>query len=80
MPYYKHNTGFTQTNSASFDKIFQPGDRAVDAGIYVCTVCGHEIGIAREHVLPSQSHGTHSVLSGPIRWQLRAAAIEKSFR
>lgn len=79
MPFYKSLQHFTQTIHKNFDVIaaHAPGHKAPDAGIYRCTGCGHEIGLAKDHALPPQNHHQHALRGGPIRWQLVAAAIEK---
>lgn len=79
MPHYKSLLHFTLNNSQNFDitSARAPGIVAPDAGIYRCTGCGHEIGIAKGHVLPPQNHHQHNNYLTPIRWQLVAAAIEK---
>lgn len=79
MPYFKSNTHFVQNNHVNFDasNARSPGVPSPDGGIYRCTGCGHEIGIAKGHVLPPQNHHQHNNYLTPIRWQLVAAAIEK---
>lgn len=51
-----------------------PGNKAPNAGIYRCAVCGHEIGIAHDHVLPPQDHRhMHNALAHGgrgVKWQL----------
>lgn len=73
MAWYK-NANFLQINQhGNFDVAHPPGKAADDAGIYRCTTCGHEIGIAKTHTLPPQNHHTHTN-GAPIRWQLIVAA------
>ena len=57
-----------------FDIVFKPGVAATWAGVYRCTKCGHEIGIAKGHVLPPQNHHVHDAKQGDIVWQLVVAA------
>ncbi len=80
MPYYKQPEFFIADASAAFDEIHSvpPGSLAPFAGIYRCTGCGHEIAIAKGHVMPPQNHHQHTIFHGPIQWQLVAAAIEKN--
>ncbi len=78
MPYFKDDVYFIRNSHTNFDahNARTPGMHAPDGGVYRCTGCGHEIGIARGHALPPQNHHQHSNYSIPIRWQLVAAAIE----
>ena len=69
MASYKHANLLMQSTSDEFDKDHNPGVAAPFAGIYRCTSCGHEIGIAEGHTLPSQNHPRHK-LGTPIRWRL----------
>lgn len=70
MALYKYSTHLTQNSDGAFDAVHAPGVSAPYAGIFRCTVCGHEIGIASGHTLPPQGHHQHPVNAGPIRWQL----------
>jgi hypothetical protein len=67
---YKHGQSLTQSQDAAFDVVHSPGSTAPHAGIYKCTGCGHEIGIAAGHTLPPQGHPQHPTSLGPIRWKL----------
>jgi hypothetical protein len=70
MALYKDPTHLRQVNDSAFDLIHDPGIPALHAGIYRCTKCGHEIGIAAGHILPPQTHPQHPPSLGPIKWQL----------
>lgn len=70
MALYKQGNYLTHVEDPAFDQIHEPGIAAPYPGIYRCTGCGDEIAIAGGHVLPAQNHRQHSILSGPIRWQL----------
>ncbi|MFT8711448.1 hypothetical protein [Komagataeibacter rhaeticus] len=86
MPYYKDNTYFTQINPLShpdFDVDFPVGKKTPVASIYRCMTCGHEIGVAKDHVLPpegKEGHPTHPYYPGqtllgstaPTQWRLVA--------
>lgn len=75
MALYKYGNYLTSSNEIAFDKIQEPGTTAPHAGIYRCTKCGHEIGIAQGHVLPPQNHHQHSTGLGAIQWQLLVYAV-----
>jgi hypothetical protein len=68
MAFYQ-DSPITKTTNTIFDSVSAPGTAAPYAGIYRCTGCGHEIGIAQSHVLPSQNHAQHAP-GTPIRWKL----------
>lgn len=70
MATYKYVQHLNHSDSPAFDQVHEPGIAAPYAGIYRCTKCGHEIGIAKSHILPPQSHPQHPTSLGPIRWQL----------
>ncbi len=70
MALYKHGQSLTQSQDAAFDVVHSPGNAAPHAGIYKCTGCGHEIGIAAGHTLPPQGHPQHPTSLGSIRWKL----------
>lgn len=69
MANYKRAQFLKQHNSGDFDLQWNPGAQASYAGIYRCTGCGHEIGIAHGHVLPPQNHHQHQNPGTPIAWQ-----------
>lgn len=75
MAVYKNPEFIQQSTDAAFDKLHGPGVMAPDAGIYRCVTCGHEIGIAKAHVLPAQGHAQHSAARGPIQWRLIVRAV-----
>ena len=70
MGVYKYENYLRQGHDEAFDQIHDPGIQAPYAGIFRCTGCGSEIGIAAAHRLPPQTHHTHAPSQGPIRWQL----------
>jgi hypothetical protein len=70
MALYKNGTYLTQTDNASFDNDYGPGNAAPHAGIYRCMGCHREIGIASGHILPPQSHHAHTTAQGSIRWRM----------
>jgi hypothetical protein len=78
MASYKDAGHVHKNESDEFDKVYEPGISAPHAGIYRCVGCGHEIGIARGHTLPSQSHPQHSAEQGKIRWKLLVYAVHKN--
>lgn len=73
MAFYKYGNLLKQLDHANFDKEREPGSETPDAGIYRCTGCGHEIGIAKDHRLPPQNHHQHTPGLGPMRWKLLVA-------
>jgi hypothetical protein len=70
MALYKEKKFLVESSHTAFDSTHNPGVAAPDAGIYRCTKCGHEIGIAQGHTLPSQVHAKHPPSLGDIKWQL----------
>ncbi|RQO53293.1 hypothetical protein DBV14_14770 [Variovorax sp. KBW07] len=76
MASYKHDEFLTKNLHAEFDKSYAPGTEAANAGIYRCTGCGDEIGIAKGHKLPPQNERQHPQRCGGIRWQLAVFAIQ----
>ncbi len=77
MALYKYGNQLQQSQHGNFDLAQSPGSVATDAGIYRCTGCGDEIGIAKGHTLPPQNHRQHNAFAGPIKWQLLVAAVQK---
>jgi hypothetical protein len=75
MAMFKDSANLHLATDPQFDQVHNPGITAPHSGIYRC-ICGHEIAIARGHVLPSQSH-PHPVSSGKIRWKLLVYAQPK---
>ncbi|SOD41506.1 hypothetical protein SAMN06298226_1806 [Nitrosovibrio sp. Nv4] len=76
MALYKYVQHLDQSQHANFDKEYSPGVAAPDPGIYRCTGCGDEIGIAKGHNLPPQNHHQHSPFSASlIRWKLVVCAV-----
>lgn len=74
MAQFKYDQYLQRNTHANFDTERDPGSAALDAGIYRCAECGHEIGIAKTHTLPPQNHHKHSPAQGRIRWRLIVAA------
>ena len=70
MAVYKYAEFLEVNDSEAFDRILKPGDYAPWAGIYRCTGCGSEIGLAGGHVLPAKNHHKHTRAQGRIRWRL----------
>jgi hypothetical protein len=70
MALYKDGSFLTKTSQDVFDAIHTAGEKAPYPGIYRCPGCGHEIGIAAGHTLPSQNHHQHTLAQGKVRWQL----------
>jgi len=70
MASYKDPSFLSRSDSDEFDKVHNPGVAAPFAGVYRCNKCGHEIGIAEGHTLPSQLHAQHPTSLGAIEWQL----------
>lgn len=77
MAQYKYSQFLNQNNHAEYDKRYSPGAEAANAGIYRCTGCGDEIGIAKGHRLPPQNHHQHNSGQGAIEWQLLVFAQQK---
>jgi len=75
MAQYKNSSYLTQSNESKFDTEHSPGATASYPGIYRCTNCGDEIGIAKGHTLPPQNQHQHS--SGSVKWQLIVMAQQK---
>ncbi|MBV9070584.1 MAG: hypothetical protein JO231_17850 [Acidobacteria bacterium] len=75
MALYKYGSFLTQHDDAAFDAVHSPGATAPYAGIYRCTGCGYEIGIAESHTLPPQSHHSHSPTK--VEWRLCVYAQHK---
>jgi hypothetical protein len=69
MALYQDNVHVKQITDKAFGATHNPGVNAPYAGIYRCTSCGHEIGIAETHRLPSEHHKGHRA-GAPIQWQL----------
>ncbi len=77
MALYKDAANVTTSSSDEFDKVYNIGVAAPHAGIYRCIRCGHEIGIARGHNLPTQGHPQHPANLGAIQWKLLVYAVHK---
>jgi hypothetical protein len=67
---YKDGKYLTQSTDAAFDNDHAPGNPAPFAGVYRCMGCHREIGIASGHILPPQSHHSHTPQQGSIRWRM----------
>lgn len=76
MAVYKYSENLQKDDHANFDVERALGTDTPDSGIYRCTGCGDEIGIAKGHKLPPQNHHQHSNGS-QIRWKLLVCAIQK---
>ena len=77
MASYKNGNFLQQNLSEAFDVNHAPGVQAPNPGIYRCTGCGDEIGIAKGHTLPPQNHHQHTQGQGAIRWQLIVFAVSR---
>jgi len=77
MAQYKYAKFLKEGGSNVYDIKYAPGSEALNAGIYRCTACGHEIGIAKGHTLPPQNHHQHAPGLGSIEWQLIVFAQAK---
>ena len=75
MARYKNINVLEKNDSTEFDKTHAPGTLAPNAGIYRCTGCGHEIGIAETHPLPPHPHV--KTPAHTIAWQLVVFALHK---
>lgn len=78
MALYQDSTNVQKTTHEAFDSVYGIGVEAPHAGIYRCIKCGHEIGIARGHKLPTQSHPQHPSSLGDIKWKLLVYAVHKN--
>jgi hypothetical protein len=76
MAMFKDSANMHVTADPQFDQIHNPGATAPHSGIYRCIGCGHEIGISRGRVLPSESH-PHAPSLGKIQWKLLVYAQPK---
>jgi len=76
MAFYKYSTHLKQNQHVNFDTDRSPGEAAPDPGIYRCTGCGDEIGIAKGHTLPPQNDHQHTNQS-PVRWRLLVCAVQQ---
>ncbi|KWE26913.1 hypothetical protein [Burkholderia territorii] len=82
MALYRIGGYFTCGSGRAFRENLPPGSEAIVAGIYRCTICGDEIGIAKAQALPSDDEHRHDLDPpsdplldrGPTAWQLIAAA------
>lgn len=82
MALYRIGGYFTCGSGRAFSENLPPGSETPVAGIYRCTVCGDEIGIAKSQALPSDDAHRHDfdpasappLDCGPTAWQLIAAA------
>ena len=82
MALYRIGGYFTCGSGRAFSENLPPGSEVRVAGIYRCTVCGDEIGIAKSQRLPSEEAHRHDfdppsdlvIAPGPTAWQLIAAA------
>lgn len=75
MAHFKYAKFVMPSQHPKFDVFHEPGVEAPNAGIYICQVCGREIGIAKGHKLPPQTHHAHLPGKGPIRWLLVVATL-----
>jgi hypothetical protein len=76
MAQYKDSSNLSYSTDDKFDKEHSPGVDAPHPGIYRCTTCGDEIGIAKGNKLPPQTHGQHTSTAA-IKWKLAVMAQQK---
>lgn len=77
MALYKYGQFLQSNQHQEFDNSHAPGAQTQNPGIYRCTGCGDEIGIAKGHTLPPQNHHQHAQGEGAIRWQLTVCAVSR---
>jgi hypothetical protein len=77
MASYKHGNFLQLNDSSAFDTLLSPGAVVTNSGIYRCAGCGDEIAANKGSPLPPQNHHQHSLLSGPIQWQLIVFAVQR---
>ena len=77
MAQYKYDQHLTKSDSTAFDTKHPPGSDAPNPGIYRCSGCGDEIGIAKGHTLPPQNHHQHKPSTVKVEWQLLVFAQQK---
>lgn len=76
MAQYKDQTNVKTSTDSKFDTEHSPGDSTPYPGIYRCTGCGDEIGIAKDKTLPPQNHQQHTS-GAKIKWKLLVLAQQK---
>lgn len=75
MAHYKYIEHLDYSALDAFDKELAPGVQTLYPGIYRCTGCGDEIGIAKGHSLPPQNDYQHPPRCSRIRWKLLIRAV-----
>ena len=76
MAEYKYGTYLSESNDSRYDKEYSPGDSTTYPGIYRCSGCGDEIGIAKNKTLPPQNEHQHSGNTS-VKWKLLVRAQQK---
>lgn len=76
MAQYEDESNVKKSSDAKFDTEHNPGDATPYPGIYRCTGCGDEIGIAKDKTLPPQNHQQHPYVAR-IKWKLLVLAQQK---
>ncbi|PYQ27741.1 MAG: hypothetical protein DMF56_19245 [Acidobacteria bacterium] len=76
MALYRYIQYLQSSNDDAFNALHSPGTAAPLPGIYRCVACGDEIGIAKGHTLPPQTHAQHPS-NADIKWQLIVYAQQK---
>ena len=70
MALYKNAQILVQSNDASFDNTYEPGEHSPYSGIYRCEGCGREITHIGTTTLPPQDHHQHTPIQGSILWKM----------
>jgi hypothetical protein len=68
MILYQNSNDLNHSNATLFTTDYHPAAHAPYGGLYKCTGCGLEVGIAQHHRLPPQNHHQHRNGS-TIRWR-----------
>ena len=70
MARYKYGDFLDRSDSDAYDTVHQPGATVSKAGIYRCTVCGSEVGVAKGQGLPPETDHQHKSGQDAIQWKL----------
>jgi hypothetical protein len=69
MAYAQDMSVVKQLTHAGFDRVYSPGDKVPQSGIFRCTHCTHEIVSTDGNTFPPQTHPAHPI-GKPIQWKL----------